>query len=102
MRYFTYIAWMLSVGSSRIAASSRPGALWLIADFNEPSHGFGKWRARLILWIMYRYFRWTTKIPAMDLTSPDVPLQQNGFQLRERRFAEWRLLHSDLWQSAEG
>jgi len=85
---------------SRIAASAQPGALWLIADFNAPARGFGKWRAKLILSTMYRYFRWATKIPAMNLASPDVPLQQNGFQLRERRLTEWDLLHSDLWQNA--
>ncbi len=85
---------------SRIAASAQPGAFWLIADFNVPTRGWEKWRARFILWSMYRYFRWVTKIPATHLVSPYPALQRNGLQLRESRLTEWKLLHSDLWQSA--
>jgi len=85
---------------SRIATATRPEGIWLISDFHEPSRGFAKWRARAILWLMYRFFRSITKIPARYLIAPDAPLQRNGFQLRERKFAEWDLLHSDLWQRA--
>lgn len=81
-----------------VAASAQPDALWLLADFNEPTSGLSKWRARAILWMMYRFFRLITRLPARQLSSPDFLLRQNGFELRERRFADWKLMHTDLWQ----
>ena len=41
--------------------------------------------------------RRVTRLPAARLTPPDALLAQQGFKLRERRFFEWGLLHSDLW-----
>jgi ubiquinone/menaquinone biosynthesis C-methylase UbiE len=82
----------------RVAISARPRALWLLSDFNQPEFGLSKWRARVILWVMYRFFRLLTRLPASDLVSPDAFLQKNGFQLCERRFADWNFLHTDLWQ----
>jgi ubiquinone/menaquinone biosynthesis C-methylase UbiE len=83
---------------NRVSASAQSDALWLIADFNEPASGFSKWRARAILWTMYRFFRLITRLPADHLVSPDLLLRMKGFELRERRLADWNLLHTDLWQ----
>lgn len=82
----------------QVASSAQPDALWLLADFNEPASGLSKWRARAILWTMYRFFRLITRLPARHLSSPDLLLRNNGFELRERRFADWNLMHTDLWQ----
>ncbi len=81
-----------------LAVTAVPGARWLLADFRVPVAGFGKWRARVILWSLYLFFRRTTRLPASHLTPPDGFLQQCGFVLRARRLFEWGLLHSDVWQ----
>ncbi|MBI3876561.1 MAG: class I SAM-dependent methyltransferase [Verrucomicrobia bacterium] len=81
----------------RLAAAAAPHAHWLLADFCEPAGGFAKWRARLILHAMYLFFRCITRLSAKNLTPPDALLVRCGFTLRERRVAEWGLLHSDLW-----
>jgi ubiquinone/menaquinone biosynthesis C-methylase UbiE len=80
-----------------LAAAAKPDARWLLADFQEPAAGVAKWRARVILELMYLFFRWATSLPASELTAPDPLLAQCGFKLRERRTFEWGLLHSDLW-----
>jgi ubiquinone/menaquinone biosynthesis C-methylase UbiE len=82
----------------RIAFAARPNGSWLLADFQAPPVGLQRWRANLILTVMYLFFRVTTRLPARRLTSPDPYLTQNEFYLRERRVSEWGLLHSDLWQ----
>jgi hypothetical protein len=46
---------------------------------------------------MYLFFRWTTRLPARNLTPPDGLLQECGFTLKSRRIFDWGLLHSDCW-----
>lgn len=82
-----------------LAKAATPDARWLLSDFQEPSGGLAKWRARAILEMMYLFFRWAASLPAYELTAPDPLLAQCGFKLRERRTFEWGLLHSDLWVS---
>jgi ubiquinone/menaquinone biosynthesis C-methylase UbiE len=82
---------------AKLSASASPNADWLMADFQAPSAGMRRHRARLILWSMYAFFRFATRLPARRLTAPDLYLRENGFQLQERLEAEWGLLHSDWW-----
>ena len=87
----------------KLAKSGRSEASWLIADFRVPCGRIARWRARIILWCMYSFFRAITRLPAKELTAPDAFLIQAGFALEQRRLSEWGLLHSDLWRhSARG
>lgn len=81
-----------------LAAGAAPGAAWLLADFRVPSGRLARWRARVILWSMYSFFRAVTRLPATTLTAPEALLTQAGFTLQERHLSEWGLLHSDLWR----
>jgi ubiquinone/menaquinone biosynthesis C-methylase UbiE len=83
---------------AKLARAAAPGANWLLADFQSAAAGWQRYRSRLILWMMYRFFRVVTRLPATALTSPDVFLERNGFKLRERELRDWGLLHSDWWQ----
>jgi ubiquinone/menaquinone biosynthesis C-methylase UbiE len=80
------------------AQAARANAVWLLADFQIPAAGLFRMRAQLIHWIMYRFFRIVTALPARRLTPPDPLLRAANFALRERRVSEGGLLHSDLWQ----
>jgi ubiquinone/menaquinone biosynthesis C-methylase UbiE len=82
----------------RIAGSSARNANWLIADFQIPSVGWRRIRSRLIIWMLYVFFRLTTQSAAHELTKPDSLLEKAGFTLHRRRESEWGLLHSDWWQ----
>ena len=80
-----------------VAAQATPRAAWLLADFQRPATGMRRWRAALILKLMYAFFGVMTALPAKRWTAPDPFLRELGFQLIERRESEWGLLHSDLW-----
>jgi len=80
-----------------LARAAAPGADWLLADFQEASAGWRRVRSRLILWVMYRFFTFVTRLPAHELTPPDALIQRHGFQLRERTLRDWGLLHTDWW-----
>ncbi len=81
----------------RLAAASTPAAQWLVADFREPAPGPAGWRARSILWLLYRFFRRTTHLSAARLTPPDRFIESHGFALTKRRTSDWGLFQSDLW-----
>jgi len=82
----------------KVAGSTTHSAQWLLADFQVPATGWRRWRARILLWFMYAFFRLTTHLPASRLTSPDELLQAAGFRLAERRLANFDFIHSDLWR----
>ncbi|HVY71779.1 MAG TPA: class I SAM-dependent methyltransferase [Verrucomicrobiae bacterium] len=82
---------------ARLARGVTPGGHWLLSDFGEPPGVLMRARARLILRSMYLFFCLAAKLPARRLEPPDPFLRANGFELRERQWSEWGLLHSDLW-----
>ena len=81
----------------KLANGARPNALWLVADFAQPPQFLRGLRAAVILGVMYRFFRLTTKLDARRLTPPDQHLEDAGFTLHERQKRNWGLLHSDVW-----
>ena len=83
---------------AKLTRSAAPRSNWLLADFQAAASGLQRHRSRIILWMMYRFFRVATQLPAASLTAPDSFLEENGFELRERNESEWGLLHSDWWQ----
>lgn len=81
-----------------LSDAARPGARWLLSDFQIPAHGMGRVRARIILAAAYLFFRLVTRLPARQLTPPDLFLERGGFRLVCRRRCEWGLLHTDVWE----
>ena len=84
-----------------LARAASPKANWLLGDFQCAPTGLPRYRSRLILWLLYRFFRLATRLPATTLTPPDIYLNQHGFKLCEREVYDWELLHSDRWQKIE-
>ena len=85
---------------SRIARSIKPNGVWLLSDFRLPPTGPQRWRAAIILKLMYIFFRAVTALPARDLTEPDPYLEQNGLTLLKRHTSNFGLLHADLWRKS--
>ncbi|HEX4263858.1 MAG TPA: class I SAM-dependent methyltransferase [Verrucomicrobiae bacterium] len=86
---------------AKLARAAAPGANWLLADFQVAPGGLSRHRSRVILWMLYRFFRITTQLPGAELIPPDDFLQRNGFELKKRQVYDWGLLHSDWWQLGE-
>lgn len=82
----------------QLTSVASPQADWLIADFQNATARLPRIRTRLLLWMMYTFFRVVVRLPAKELVAPDAFLVAAGFQLKQRLEAEWGLLHSDWWQ----
>ena len=88
----------LAILIPKVAGGCRKDATWLIADFQKAENGWRRRRSRAILWLMYRFFRATTGIPATELISPDPYLRSEGFALLDHKESEWGLLKCDWWR----
>lgn len=93
---------VLSQVIAQLAAAAKPDARWLLSDFQIPSRGAARLRARMVLALAYAFFRVTTRLPAKRLVAPDDALTRNGFCLQHRRVSDWGLLHSDVWRRTVG
>lgn len=81
-----------------LAGAATAEAIWLLADFREPERGWPRWRARIILALLYAFFQVATSLSAKRLTPPDPFLAGAGFNLIERRLVSFGFVHADLWQ----
>jgi ubiquinone/menaquinone biosynthesis C-methylase UbiE len=86
---------------ANLAKAAAQDATWLLADFQMPDRGISRFRAQLILAMMYLFFRVATRLPARRLTPADAFLEAHRFVLRERRETEWGLLRAELWSRRE-
>ena len=80
-----------------LAGSAMPAAAWLLSDFQVPTRGWRRQRAKAIHALMYAFFRVVTGIPATTLCPAGAFLERHGFVLKEKQASEWGLLHTDLW-----
>ena len=80
-----------------LAGSATAEAIWLLADFRVPERGWRRWRANVILALLYAFFKLTTALSANRLTPPDKFLTNAGFKLVDRRQVNFGLAHADLW-----
>ena len=81
----------------RLGAWASPEANWLLADFEIAPKGLARWRCRVIVMLLYRFFRITCGLRAGSLTPPDGGLCKAGFHLVMRKTTEWGLLKSEWW-----
>jgi len=81
-----------------VAAGATPDARWLLADFRVPENGWRRWRAKMVLALLYAFFRFATGLSAARLTPADALLERAGFRLAGRRLVNFDLIHSDHWQ----
>jgi ubiquinone/menaquinone biosynthesis C-methylase UbiE len=82
----------------KLAQAATPNAHWLIADFQIAASGLMRLRSRVIVAMLYAFFRFTTRLPASKLVDPDPLLERAGFKLKERRKTDWGLIKSDWWR----
>ena len=82
----------------RIAASLRPGARWLWADFAQPRRGWNRWRARASLRVLYAFFRWQTGLAARALPPAEEILDRAGFAREADREFQGGFVRSALYR----
>lgn len=82
----------------KLASVAASDAHWLVADFQIPDGGMARWRSRIILGLLYRFFGVAAGLEARSLVPPDASLEAAGFGLLERKTWDWGLLKSEWWR----
>ncbi len=83
-----------------LARAATPDAEWLIADFQIPRSGIARWRASVIVGLLYTLFRLATGIKASELPQHAKLLIDAEFAISSRRELEFGLLYNELWRRA--
>lgn len=83
---------------SNLGSMAKEDAHWLVADFEIAERGAAKWRSRIILGLLYRFFRMTANLEARSLVAPEKALAGAGFRRVKRKTWEWGLLKSEWWR----
>ena len=83
----------------KLAKAAAPGAVWLLADFTiPPAEIFSRIHAKLLLRMMYLFFRCAAGITANSLVDPTPYLEANNFVPMSRQCSRAAMLKSELWQ----
>lgn len=85
----------------RIAGAAQREVHWLVADFKIADAGWRRLRSRLIVRLLYAFFRRVTRLPARSLVPPGPLLRAAGFTLVRHVEQNHGLLFSDCWRRGE-
>lgn len=83
---------------ARLAGLAAGDAHWLLADFQIAPTRMAGLRCRVIVALLYRFFRITCGLHADALVSPDADLIKSGFLRHRRITTELDLLKSEWWR----
>ncbi len=83
---------------ARVAASLRPGARWLFADFAIPPRGFARMRAQIWLGSLYAFFGWRTGLATRRLPPSETILRAAGFVSEAAREFQGGLIRGELFR----
>ncbi|MDG1241323.1 MAG: class I SAM-dependent methyltransferase [Opitutae bacterium] len=79
---------------------STPSAQWLLSDFQIPTSGWRRLRARIWLTILYAFFRCVAKIPARTVPPAEAILAASSFKQVARQTYSAEMLYSTLYERA--
>jgi ubiquinone/menaquinone biosynthesis C-methylase UbiE len=85
---------------SQIARAAAPDAKWLVSEFRHPESGFGRYRAGLMIWASYLFFRFATGLRTKTLPDYSRALVANGFRRCSYRMRSNGMLIAELWERA--
>jgi len=81
-----------------IASAAAAEAQWLHADFQIAPAGLRRVCSRVIVGMLYAFFRWATRLSAHELVNVGPYLSAAGFTKRERREFVFGLLFCERWK----
>ncbi|MFO1484381.1 MAG: class I SAM-dependent methyltransferase [Verrucomicrobiaceae bacterium] len=84
-----------------IAGAATPDANWLVADFQIAASGWRRLRSRMIVGLLYVFFRFTTALPGHTLINPAPLLRVVGCVCAEHVEHDHGMLYSSLWRLRE-
>lgn len=83
---------------AKLGKLATPDANWLLADFQVAAGTVARLRCRIILAILYAFFRVVCGLKARALVPPDLEMSKAGFVLHRRVTHDWGLLESEWWR----
>lgn len=84
-----------------IARAGGGGVRWLVADFQIAASGLRRARSRLVVGILYLFFRVMTRLSGRELVDPAPLLQAQGFTCERCVEMDHGLLYSAVWRRAD-
>jgi SAM-dependent methyltransferase len=84
--------------AANLAASTRPGTLWLLSDFAYPAHPVLGPIGVVYIRALYLAFRILTGLRVTHLPDPHAALTHAGFSRLARHQRLGGLLYTELWQ----
>ena len=91
----------LALVISILGKRATPDAHWLLADFEIATTPLARLRGRMVVGILYAFFRITTDLKASTLVPPQGDLEKAGFSLHRRKTHDRGLLKSEWWRRGE-
>jgi len=88
----------LALVISKLGKSATRDAQWLLADFEIAPTPLAGLRSRVIIGLLYTFFRIATGLKARALVPPEADLENAGFALHRRKTHDWGLLKSEWWR----
>lgn len=85
----------------RIASAGEGGARWLVSDFQIAASGLRRARSRLVVGILYLFFRVMTRLSGRELVDPAPLLQAQGFTCERCVEMDHGMLYSAVWRRAD-
>ena len=83
---------------ARIGAGSSESACWLLADFQNGGEASASIRDKLLLRVMYLFFRCASQLEAKNLIPAGPYLESIGFTCEERRYQRSGFIKSEFWR----
>ena len=93
-----FTAESLAAVVARLGGVASTDAHWLLADFQIARSRWARLRCRLIVGLLYRFFRVVCGLAADSLASADGDLGMAGFHRHRQTTYEWGLLKSEWWR----
>ena len=82
----------------KLATMLRDDGEWLQVDFQIPEKGlFKAWRAAVVVWLLYRFFRLAAGLSARKLNAPQPFFTRAGLSLKSRQEKGWGLVYAEIW-----
>ncbi len=82
----------------KIAATLSTGGIWLLADFTLPKRGPGKVCARLLIPVMYAFFRISAGLQTKRLIDPTEWMVAQGLACDRRVLLLGGIVKTELWR----
>lgn len=72
--------------------------IWVISEFAVPSQRFAAWVGRLLIRVMYWFFRWTAALSQSRLPRYAAVLEEYGFERHAQKRRLGGFVVSELWK----